>query len=237
MEEYYDEINFSDWTHAISKTPMIKAQHPDYEVYLTGVHAARGVSCADCHMPYRSEGGVKFSDHHKQSPLNNIANSCQVCHREETDRLVKDVYERQERVRENRMKLEELLVKAHIEAGEAWKMGATPEEMEPVLKDIRHAQWRWDYVAASHGGSFHSPVETSRVVSTGISLAQEARIKLARVLTQKGVKQPISYPDISTKEKAQKYIGLDIEKLKAEKKEFLQERYPDWVKNPYEAKQ
>ncbi len=236
MEEYYDAINFSDWTHAISKTPMIKAQHPDYEVYTTGVHASRGVSCADCHMPYRSEGGMKFSDHHKQSPLNNIANSCQVCHREDTERLVKDVYERQDRLKQSRVKLEELLVKAHIEAGEAWNVGATPQEMDEILKDIRHAQWRWDYVAASHGGTFHSPVESGRVLSTGIDKAQEARIKLARLLTQNGVKQPISYPDISTKEKAQKFIGLEMEKLKAEKQEFLNERYHKWVEMPYEKK-
>ncbi len=84
MEEYYDEIEFSDWTHKLSKAPMLKAQHPGYEIYLTGVHAARGVSCADCHMPFMSEGGQKFTDHHVQSPLNNVANSCQVCHREET---------------------------------------------------------------------------------------------------------------------------------------------------------
>ena len=86
MEEYYDEIEFSDWTHKLSKAPMLKAQHPGYEVYMTGIHAERGVSCADCHMPYMSEGGQKFTDHHIQSPLNNIANSCQVCHREETTR-------------------------------------------------------------------------------------------------------------------------------------------------------
>ncbi|MCB0806474.1 MAG: ammonia-forming cytochrome c nitrite reductase subunit c552, partial [Bacteroidales bacterium] len=44
MEKYYDEMEFSDWTHALSKAPMLKAQHPGYETYITGVHAARGVS-------------------------------------------------------------------------------------------------------------------------------------------------------------------------------------------------
>ncbi len=78
---YYDELNFADYTHAISGTPIVKAQHPDYELYTTGIHAYRNVSCADCHMPYRTEGGVKYTDHHVQSPLLNIANSCAVCHR------------------------------------------------------------------------------------------------------------------------------------------------------------
>ena len=155
-----------------------------YEVIT--VHAKRGVSCADCHMPYKSEGGQKFTDHHIQSPLNNIANSCQVCHREETASLIADVYERQDRIIENRDKLEELLVHAHIEAKFAWDKGATEEQMKAILMDIRHAQWRWDYAAASHGGSFHSPVEIGRVISTGISTIQEGRLKLARLLANLG---------------------------------------------------
>ena len=81
MEAYYDQYDFADWTHAISKAPMVKMQHPDYEVYRTGIHAYLDVSCADCHMPYRTEGGVKYTDHHVRSPLLNIANSCAVCHR------------------------------------------------------------------------------------------------------------------------------------------------------------
>lgn len=228
-EEYYDEREFKDWTHALSKAPMLKAQHPGYEIYLTGVHADRGVSCADCHMPYKSEGGVKFTDHKIQSPLNNVANSCQVCHRQDTEKLIANVYERQDKIIENRDKLEELLVSAHVEAKLAWDLGATEDQMQPILMDIRHAQWRWDYAAASHGGSFHAPVETGRIISTGITLAQESRIKLARVLASLGHNEEVAYPDISTKEKAQKYIGLPMEKLKSDKQKFKKELYPKWM--------
>jgi nitrite reductase (cytochrome c-552) len=228
MEEYYDEIEFSDWIHKLSKAPMLKAQHPGYELYKTGVHAARGVSCADCHMPFMSEGGQKYTDHHVQSPLNNVANSCQVCHREETANLLRDVYERQDRIIENRDKLEELLVRAHVEAKLAWELGATEEQMEEILQDIRHAQWRWDYAAASHGGSFHSPVETSRVIGTGIHIAQEGRISLSRLLSSLGHTAEVPYPDIATKAQAQQFIGMDAAALKAEKQSFLETLVPDW---------
>lgn len=234
MEEYYDNIEFSDWTHAISKAPMLKAQHPGYEVYMTGIHAQRGVACADCHMPYISEGGQKYTDHKMQSPLNNIANSCQVCHREEAATLMGNVIERQDKIIENRDKLEELLVRAHIEAGKAWELGATDEQMKNILKGIRHAQWRWDYAAASHGGSFHSPVETGRVIATGITIAQETRIELARLLASLGYNQEVPYPDISTKAKAQEFIGLDMKTLKAEKQEFLNTVVPQWMKQAEE---
>lgn len=228
MEAYYDQIEFTDWTHKMSKAPMLKAQHPGYEIYMTGVHASRGVSCADCHMPFMSEGGQKYTDHHVQSPLANVANSCQVCHREETERLVRDVYERQDRIIENRDKLEELLVRCHVEAMVAWEQGATDAQMAGILQDIRHAQWRWDYAAASHGGSFHSPLETSRVIGTGITIAQEGRIKLSRLLFQLGITEEIPYPDISTKAKAQAYIGLDVESMKVEKAEFMRTVLPRW---------
>lgn len=234
MEKYYDNIEFSDWTHAISKAPMLKAQHPGYEVFLTGIHAQRGVSCADCHMPYKSEGGQKFTDHKMQSPLNNVANSCQVCHREETATLIANVYDRQDKIIENRDKLEELLVRAHIEAKKAWDLGATEDQMKEVLMGIRHAQWRWDYAAASHGGSFHSPIELGRVISTGITIAQETRIKLARILASYNFNQEIPYPDIATKAKAQEFIGLDMKMLNAEKQEFIKTVIPQWMKQAEE---
>lgn len=234
IEAYYDAIEFSDWTHALSRAPMLKAQHTDYEVYLTGTHASRGVSCADCHMPYVSEGGQKFTNHHIQSPLNNIHASCQVCHRQETERLIADVYSRQDKIKENQRKLEVLLTRAHVEAKKAWDIRAESNQMNEILTLIRHAQWRWDFAAAGHGNSFHSPVETLRIITTGITKAQEARVKLARLLSELGFPGEVPYPDISTKEKAQAYIGLDIPKLKSEKARFLSIVIPEWLKRAKE---
>jgi len=228
MEAYYDKRNFTDWTHRISKAPMLKAQHPDYELFKMGIHAQRGLACADCHMPYRNEGGVKFTDHKVQSPLNNIENTCQVCHDESAAELRQNVYERQDKARESRHKLETILVHAHVEAGKAWELGATKEQMHDALMDIRHAQWRWDYVAASHGGSFHAPIEVSRILSSGINIAQEARLKLARILADLGYNREVPYPDISTRAKAQEFVGLDMDKLNKEKEKFLEEVVPKW---------
>ena len=47
----------------ISRAPILKAQHPDYEISQFSIHGQRGVSCADCHMPYKTDGAVKFTDH------------------------------------------------------------------------------------------------------------------------------------------------------------------------------
>ncbi|MDA3906549.1 MAG: ammonia-forming cytochrome c nitrite reductase [Bacteroidales bacterium] len=228
MEEYYDEKEFSDWTHSMSKAPMLKAQHPGWEIHSLGIHGERGVSCADCHMPYMTEGGRKYTDHHIQSPLNNIENSCMVCHKEKTVTLLKNVYDRQDKIIENRDELEKLCVRLHVEAKTAWELGATEEQMKDILMDIRHAQWRWDYAAASHGGSFHAPVEISRVIGTGIRIAQEGRIKLARLLMTLGRSEEVPYPDIATKAMAQEFIGIPIEKLIKEKEDFKKNLLPKW---------
>ncbi|MCG8318988.1 MAG: ammonia-forming cytochrome c nitrite reductase [Cytophagales bacterium] len=229
MEAYYDNIAFADWTHAVSKAPMLKAQHPGYELYSTGVHAKRGVSCADCHMPYKAEGGQKFTDHHIRSPLSNVANSCQVCHRQEKEDLIADVYERQTKIKKIQGNLEKIIVRAHLEAKKAWDLGASEAQMKPILQDIRHAQWRWDYSVASHGGSFHAPVEVSRIVSSATEIAQEARVKLARLLADLGFTDEVAYPDISTKAKAQQFVGLDMKKLEEEKAVFKENIIPKWL--------
>ncbi len=228
MEAYYDAAEFTDWIHALSKAPMLKAQHPDYELFMTGVHAERGVSCADCHMPYRSEGGIKFTNHHMASPLQNVAASCGVCHRESEATLMRDVNARQDRVKELLNIAQKTLAYAHIEAKTAWDNGAAEEEMKPALTLIRHAQWRWDWVAAANGVGFHSPLEAARILGTSIQKAEEARRELAIILARHNVTLPIAMPDISTKEKAQAYIGLNIPALVAEKAAFLENVVPQW---------
>lgn len=228
--KYYNESGFADFTHQISKTPVLKAQHPDYELYLTGIHAERGVACADCHMPYIKEGGQKFTSHKITSPLANISNTCQVCHRESEETLRENVYERQDKVKQIRDLAEIELVKAHLEAKAAWDAGASEKEMEAPLKHIRSSQWYWDYAAASHGASFHSPVEVSRIIGLSISEAKEARIGLLRILGKYGKANEIPYPDIATKEKAQKFIGLQMDQLRKDKQEFMKTLVPAWDK-------
>lgn len=232
-EKYYDKIGFYDWIHPLSKAKMLKAQHPDYEIYKTSVHAKRGVSCADCHMPYKSEGGQKFTDHHIGSPLANVENSCFVCHRESSQDLISDVYERQIKVQEGTSQLARQVAIAHIEAKKAWDLGATEAQMAKILDDIRKAQWRWDYSVASHGASFHAPVEVQRIVNSGLGYARDARLGLTKVLADLGFKGEVELPEFK-KDVLQKYIGLDMEKERAAKKEFLNTLVPEWVKKAKE---
>jgi nitrite reductase (cytochrome c-552) len=206
---------------------MIKAQHPGYELWQEGIHAKRGVSCADCHMPYVSQGGVKFTDHQIQSPLAKINRSCQNCHRQSEQELINNVISSQDKAHELKMTAEGILIKAHIEAKAAWDNGATKDEMAPILMYIRHAQWRWDYATASHGAAFHAPTEVLRILGTSIQKGSEARRLLATVLAKKGVEK-VDFPDLSSKQKAHAYLGMDITKMKTAKEQFLKEVVPKW---------
>jgi nitrite reductase (cytochrome c-552) len=202
MLAYYDNLGFVDYVHPISGAPILKAQHPDYELYLMGIHAYRGVSCADCHMPYRTEGGVKHTDHHVRSPLLNIANSCAVCHRWSEEEIRTRVEGIQSTVETARHAAEEALVYGHFDVAAAVQAGAAAEQLEGARTLLRRAQFRWDYVAAANGMGFHAPQESMRILGDAVNLAQQARVEMARLLGSLGVTQAPRYPDISTREKA-----------------------------------
>ena len=230
MEKYYDAMNYKDYTHALSRAPILKAQHPGYEIHQMGIHGQRGVSCADCHMPYMSKGGVKYTDHHIMSPLANIERTCQTCHRQSAETLRQNVYERQRKCNEIRNRVENELATAHIEAKFAWDKGATEAEMKPVLDLLRKSQWRWDFAVASHGAAFHAPQEIMRILSHSLDLANQARLKVAKVLARHGFTGDVPMPDISTKAKAQAYIGVDMKQKEADKEKFLNTVVPQWIK-------
>ena len=228
MEDYYNEIEFKDWTNKMSKAPMLKAQHPGYEIFTTGVHFKRGLACADCHMPYTQNGSIKFSTHKIQNPLNDVANSCLTCHRQSEEEFKSIVKEKLERKNQLNVIAMDSLAAAHLEANKAWEVGATDTEMAPVLETIRSAQWLWDYSIASHGSFFHAPGETLRLLGVANNKAQNARVTLAGILAKYGV---IDYqiPDISTKEKAQQVAGVPFEKLVKAKQNFKKGLMQEWI--------
>jgi nitrite reductase (cytochrome c-552) len=209
---YYDEQDFTDWVHPISKTPIIKAQHPDFEMYSTGVHAYQNVACADCHMPYKSEGGLKFTNHHVQSPLLNIAGSCNVCHRWSEQEIKDRVESIQTKVYNTRLIAESALVRAHFDVAAAVEAGIDDASLKEAGTRIRHGQFRWDYVAANNGMGFHAPQETMRILADSINDAKEASILVGRLLAAKGIPTPSQTPDVSTRQLAWDESHLFVEK-------------------------
>ena len=202
FEEYYKETKAADWTHPISKTPMIKTRHPDYELYTTSTHYMRNVSCADCHLPYKTEGAEKFSDHHIRSPLEDIAGTCAVCHRWSEADARKQVELIQDKVKESRDRGKTMLVQAHFDIAACMEAGAADEELADVRSELRFAQMHWDFVASSNAMGFHAPQESQRILTTALDRAAQVRVACARILAKHGYTDEVLYPDCGSKSKA-----------------------------------
>jgi nitrite reductase (cytochrome c-552) len=185
IEAHYDGCRFPDghrffdWKHADSGAEVLKAQHPEFEMWSQGIHARSGVACADCHMPYRREGAVKISDHWVRSPLLNVANACQVCHRFPEEEIKARVNIVQERNHELLIRAEDATVDL-IQALAAAQKTAP----EPVLKNAqefqRKAQWRVDFVNAENSMGFHAPQEAARILGEAIDIARQGQINLQK---------------------------------------------------------
>lgn len=179
---------------------------------MLGVHGKNGVTCIDCHMPkVQGADGKVYTDHKIGNPFDAFEKHFVQIVMIKVKKTTRYCGSHKHDIKEVMTQLEDQVVKAHFEAKAAWACGATEEEMKDALKSIRHAQWRWDYSAAGHGGHIHAPDVILKVIAGGLDRAQ-MHVKLAVILTKHGVKTPLQYPDISSAEKAWKVIGVDIEK-------------------------
>jgi nitrite reductase (cytochrome c-552) len=175
IEAYYDEVQWKDWDHPDTGAPVLKAQHPEFELWSQGIHARSGVACADCHMPYKREGAIKVSDHHVRSPLLNIARACQTCHRYPEQEILARAEAIQDRT-ERLMGLTQNAVLALMDAVQAAvARGVRPEALGDARAFHRKAQWRLDFIAAENSRGFHAPQEAARVLGEAIDFARQGQ--------------------------------------------------------------
>ncbi len=175
---YYEETGFKDWTHAESGAPVLKAQHPEFELWSQGVHARSGVACADCHMPYQRVGAMKVSDHHVRSPLLNINRACQTCHRWPEDELrarVETIQDRTFEVRNTAMNALMALI-ADIKAAKG--RGATDEALETARRHQRRGQFLLDFIEAENSMGFHADQEAVRVLALSLDETRRGQASL-----------------------------------------------------------
>lgn len=182
IQTYYDNIEFKDWSHKETGAPMLKMQHPEFELWSTGIHARSGVSCADCHMPYMREGGVKISDHWIRSPLTNLNTSCQTCHKWPEEELRGRVLEIQDRTANLLRRIETASIAAIDAIVAAREAGATDEQLAQALQYQRYAGMRWDFISSENSTGFHSPQEAARVLAEGIDYARQAELIAVQVM-------------------------------------------------------
>lgn len=176
--EYYNEIGFTDWVHAETGAPMLKAQHPEFEMWSQGTHAAAGVACADCHMPYMRQGGLKISDHHVRSPLLNINNSCQTCHKVSEEELIRRANRIQERTVEMCTMALQGLATFIDNIVEAKDNGINEETLAEAYQCQRGASFLIDIVQSENSHGFHAPQESARLLFKAMDYLRKGEVAL-----------------------------------------------------------
>jgi nitrite reductase (cytochrome c-552) len=177
IEAYYDEQEWSDWKHAVAASPVLKAQHPEFELWSQGIHARSGVACADCHMPYKRDGAIKISDHHVRSPLLNISRACQQCHNYAESEILARAEAIQDRTHSLLGRAEDAVIAAIRGIKAAQVSGADDSKLQTARKLHRQAQWRLDFIAAENSLGFHAPQESARILAEAIDLARQSQIE------------------------------------------------------------
>jgi len=185
IDKYYDQISFKDWTHKETGAPMIKIQHPEFETWSSGLHAKSGVTCADCHMPYIREGAIKISDHWLRSPLVNLNNACQTCHKQDEDQLRDRISTIQDRTAKLLRETESALLDAINAISAAQAAGATDAELQEARLFHRKASLRWDFVFSENSTGFHSPQEAARILADSINFARQAQLAAVQITLKK----------------------------------------------------
>jgi nitrite reductase (cytochrome c-552) len=177
---YYDETQFKDWVHAETGAPVLKAQHPEFEMWNQGIHARSQVACADCHMPYERVGALKISDHHVRSPLLNINRACQTCHHWPEEELRARVDTIQTRFFSLRNVAMDALVELIQDLKDARAAGSSDAELTSARDFQRKAQFLLDFVEAENSTGFHAPQETTRILGESINFSRKGQLALRK---------------------------------------------------------
>lgn len=178
---YYEADGHKDWVHKDTGALALKAQHPEFEMWSQGVHARSGVTCVDCHMPYKRVGAMKITDHHVQSPLLNVNNACQNCHHFSES----EMKDRAEDIQTTHMALRNVAMDALVALINDMKAardgGMLPDRLAEAAAFQRKSQFLFDFVEAENSTGFHAPQEAARVLGYSIDYSRKGQEKLAQL--------------------------------------------------------
>jgi len=185
-----------EWKQKVTGFDMPFIRHPEFELFTKGsTHFNAGLSCPDCHMPYRRSGSYKISDHNVTSPVKMDFVACAQCHTEKADWLKKQLFTTQERtasmqnragyavatvarlfemVNENQARGKKIDQGVYTKAKDAYIQGAL----------------RLNFISAENSMGFHNPTETARILSDSLAYANRAESMLRQALTGAGVTVP-----------------------------------------------
>lgn len=192
IEKFWDNTKlpngerFYDYKHKESGAEILKAQHPEFELWTQGIHSRSGVSCSDCHMPYQRDGATKVSDHWVRSPLLNVNKACQTCHHVPEDELLARVDNIQERNYQLLQRAGLAIMDLLDAVQQAKDEGLSEKQLKEALEFQRKAQWRLDFIAAENSMGFHAPQEAAKVLGEAIDYARQGEAAALKAMQMQG---------------------------------------------------
>jgi len=169
---YYDSTGHIDWLHPTSRAPLLKAQHPVYELYTRGAHAHAGVTCSDCHMPHRRMHGRDIADHRMPDPLADLDHACRPCH----DASAKSLQDRVAAVQSATLELRTTALDALLSLLGDIELARGTDSTRVTLRAARdfqrRAQFLLDFVESDRSLGFHAPQESARLLANSINFSR-----------------------------------------------------------------
>ncbi len=199
VKEVYDyytkEVGIYTFKHGITKAKLIKAQHPEVEVWWESKHERANVDCIDCHMP--KVDGIAF--HSPRSPQDiGVDKTCLNCHKEWDEEQANYVIETIQEYIKGKMRDAEFHLSRLVDRIKlAEQVGVDPAKIEEAREIHARAHILWEWWTAENSDGFHDPDEAwltlgeaSRLAEKGWKMLDEEIKKKMEELQAKVEKAP-----------------------------------------------
>ncbi|WP_394203222.1 ammonia-forming cytochrome c nitrite reductase subunit c552 [Shewanella waksmanii] len=209
-------------------------------------------SCNTCHMPKAENAqGTEYSNHNVKFDATKLPSDCTMCHsasdfetkfanrKAEINALRFEANGTDPRLTEAHFKAQAIWAANGVEGIESGKtigeakgnyeaaLNAGNElatEMNSLLGKIRNAQWFWDSATASHGIYAHNFTEAKRLLVKSNTILDAAIVEADALLAKYAPDYVYDASKYDTKAKVQVEAGLDYDKMKSDKDNFINER-------------
>ncbi len=186
--DHYYNLGFRDFKHAITGASLIKAQHPEVEVFWNSKHDRAGVGCNDCHTPKVKDKktGKVYTSHFAVTPRVQLKETCLKCHSGWTEEQARYAIDSVKDYIKGKMRKAEFWLSALIDKyAEAKKAGVSEDVLQEArrLHDIAHINWEW--WTAENSDGFHNPEEAREALTRSIDTSQKAIKLLTDAMAQK----------------------------------------------------
>lgn len=183
-----------EWQQEITGLRLGYIRHPEFELYTkNSQHYRNGVTCPDCHQPYRVKRSEKVSDHNVMSPLDNDMRACRPCHPSRTAEQLRDsVFHVQDNFIGGLLNAGYSVVSNAqlIRMANDSKVDTTTVGFSQAVAAYKQAFYRVAYLSAENSVGFHNSPEAFRILTDAQAYCQRSETILRSELASAGADVP-----------------------------------------------